>query len=49
MRDEVLMMIFAAIGLLMVFASPFVAFWNFGAAVLFLIVGIGTLVGIGQS
>lgn len=46
MSDGLLWFVFGVIGLAMIYASPFIAFWDLGAAVMFLVVGAGTFVGL---
>lgn len=45
-NDETLQAIFVTIAFLMIYGSPFVALWDLGAAVMFLVVGVGTFAGL---
>lgn len=46
MPEQILQLAFTVLSLAMIYASPVVAFWDLGAAVMFLIVGVGSLAAI---
>lgn len=43
MDDALLYIVFFLVAALFIYGSPFVAIWNLGAGVMFLVVGVGTL------